>query len=468
VANISDGNHDLTQRLVSNTKNDNRFKNGSINLNWKHSFDTAGRELMTDFDFVAYDNTGDLFLTTEKYDGSLQLINRSYLRGHLPSQIKIYTLKSDYTYPIKDGRIEAGVKVSYVKNDNLVDYENFLNGKWEYDNLRSNHFIYDENINAGYVNFNKQIKKWTLQAGLRVENVIAHGNQVVSKEKFTRDSTNLFPTAFVSYAVDKKNSLTMSYGRRIQRPNYQDLNPFIFFLDTLSFRQGNIFLRPQYTHNIELTYAYLGKYIATVNFNTTDDVISQLIKQNEGSLIQFLTVDNVARFDNFGLSLTAPFTIAKKWNMNWFANVFNSHYEGIYENKPIDKSFTTFMFNLTNSFNIGKGYMAELSGFYRHKSLQGLTIIDPVYQLSLGGQKQVLKGKGTVRLNVRDPFAWQRFKGVNKYGKVDAQFQFIPDSRQVTATFTWRFGNNGQNNQPRRRTSSSIDEQSRVQQAGGQ
>jgi hypothetical protein len=251
-ANLSDANRTLLEKLVSNTENDITFKNGSANLNWKHTFDSAGRELTADFDYIAYSNLSDMVLTTDKYDAALQFQSRSSLRGHLPSNIDIYTFKSDYSHPVKGGKIEAGVKISYVKNNNLVQYENFVGGKWEVDNNRSNHFIYDENINAAYINYNRQIKKWTLQAGLRVENSIAHGNQVVTNQKFKRDSTNFFPTAYASYAANQKNTFTLSYGRRIARPNYQDLNPFIYFLDTLSYRQGNIYLRPQYTHNIEL------------------------------------------------------------------------------------------------------------------------------------------------------------------------------------------------------------------------
>lgn len=467
-ANLSDANRSLLERLVSNTYNDITFKNGSANLNWKHTFDSAGRELTADFDYVVYSNLSDMVLTTDKYNSSLQFLSRSSLRGHLPSDIDIYTFKSDYTHPVKGGKIEAGVKISYVKNDNLVQYENKVGDKWEVDHNRSNHFIYDENINAAYINYNRQIKKWTLQAGLRVENSIAHGNQVVTSQKFKRDSTNFFPTAYASFAASQKHTFTLSYGRRIARPNYQDLNPFIYFLDTLSYRQGNIYLKPQYTNNFELSHSFMGKYITTLNFNRTDDVISQLIRRKDNSKIQYLTVDNVARFDNMGVSITAPFKFTKWWNTNLFTNVFHNHYEGVYDNNDIDLRYTSFMVNLTNNFTIVKGFTAELSGFYRHKNLAGLTQMEPIYQMSIGLQKQVMKEKGTVRLNLRDPFAWQQFSGLNKYGNVDGDFTFHPDSRQVTATFTWRFGNNGQNNQPRRRNSSSQDEQSRVGGAGQQ
>src|SRR4030095_1737463 len=161
------------------------------------------------------------------------------------------------------------------KNDNLVDYQRLYTDKWTADS-RSNHFIYDENINAAYITVNKQLKKWSLQGGLRVENTIAKGFQVTNDSTFKRDFTNLFPSAFISYAIDKNNSLTVSYSRRITRPSYQDLNPFTYFLDSLSYRQGNPYLLPQFSHNIELSHAFKGKLITTLNYNNTTDVISQV------------------------------------------------------------------------------------------------------------------------------------------------------------------------------------------------
>lgn len=467
VAELQDEHHQVQSRLNSYTDNKIKFKNFSANLNWKHVFDTTGKELTADFDYVVYGNVSDMLLETDYYNSMLQLTGSSYLRGHLPANIDIYTFKSDYLHPFKAGRFEAGVKFSFVKNDNMVNYEKLINDIWEVDKIRSNHFIYDENINAAYVSYSKELKKWSFQAGLRIENTNATGNQVVSNTSFKRSNTSLFPTAFVRRNINEKNSLTLSYGRRIQRPNYQDLNPFVYFLDTLSYRQGNIYLKPQYTHNVEVTHAFRDKFITTINYNFTDDVISQIIKPEPNSKIRFLTVDNVAQFRNMGISITAPVSFTKWWNANFFTNVYNNRYKGTYDTIAIDMAFTSFMVNITNNFTISKGFTAELTGFYRHKAINNLSRMEPVYQIGFGLQKQVMKGKGTVRLNVRDPFAWQKFEGVNQYGVIDGKFLSRPDIRQVTATFTWRFGKSTQQNQqPRRRASSSQDEQNRVGQGG--
>jgi iron complex outermembrane recepter protein len=167
-----------------------------------------------------------------------------------------------------------------------------------------------------------------------------------------------------------------------------------------------------------------------------------------------------------GVSITTPVALAKWWSANFFANVFNNRYRGVFDTINIDMNFTSFMVNVTNNFTIAKGLTAELSGFYRHRGLNNLSVAEPVYQISFGLQKQIINGKGTVRLNVRDPFAWQVFKGYNKYGLIDNNYSFRPDTRQVTATFTYRFGSSNPNAQPKRRALSSQDEQSRVGQGG--
>lgn len=463
VTDSKDDNKQMLSRMVSNTDNDIKFKNLSTNVNFRHVFDSTGRELTADFDFVAYRNTSNMLLTTDFYDPAGQVTDPTLLlKGHLPSVIDIYTFKSDYVHPLKNGaKIEAGIKTSFVKNNNEVDYKRLEGGKWEVDN-RSNHFIYDENINAVYLNGSKQIKKWSFQGGLRLENTVAKGYQVTNDSTFKRNFTNLFPSAFISYEINKKNTITVSYSRRITRPNYQDLNPFTFFLDSLSYRQGNPFLLPQFTNNIELSHSFNGKIITTLNYNDTKDVISQLLKQNSDDRIVFLTVDNVASFRNIGISITVPVSVTKWWNLNFFTNIFNNHYKGIYNTDPIDISYTSFMANTTNTFTIKKGFTIELGGFYRAKGVDNLSIMQPMYQMSIGAQKQIMKGKGTLRLNIRDPFAWQRFSAITQYSNIDVKVAARNDSRQVTATFTYRFGKTQQQAPPRRRNNASQEEQNRV------
>ena len=458
--------------LASATTNKLTFWNYSGNINYKHVFDTSGTELTADFDYVGYSNGSQSLLVTDVFDGaSGTKTGNLTLRGDIPGVINIYSGKADFTHPMKnDMRFDAGFKLSYVKSDNKVQYERDNGNGWIPDS-RSNHFIYMENINAAYVSINKKWKKWSTQAGLRLENTTSRGNQVLNDSSFTRKYTSLFPTFYLNYEASKNHTLTLSYGRRIERPNYQDLNPFLWFLDSLTFRQGNPYLLPQYSNNLELRHSYKGGITTSVSYAVTDDVISQILKQNTEKRITYLTTDNVARFRNMGISVNAPFKPAKWWNVNAFANVFNNKYTGFYfnaftgKNDPLDISYTSFMINITNTLTFKKGWTAELSGFYRGRGVDQLSISEPMYFMSLGGQKTVLKGKGTLRLNIRDPFHWQVYRGKTVYSDIDMKIYNKWDNRSATITFSYRFGKSGVP-QARKRNNGANEEQNRA--GGGQ
>ncbi|OQP62521.1 hypothetical protein A3860_27910 [Niastella vici] len=471
VQSISQPDGSIESVLATDNVNKNNFFNYSANLNYKHTFDSAGRELTADLDYIGYTNNTKNTLYTTVYDSYGNTTGSLILNGDIPGLINIYSAKTDYVHPLKNNlRFDAGLKLSYVRNDNEVKYTRNDNGSWKPDD-RSNHFIYRENINAGYVSLNKKWKKWGAQAGLRIENTIAKGKQVTNDSGFTRNYTSLFPTMYVNYEANKNHSFTLSYGRRIERPNYQDLNPFIWFLDSLQYRQGNPYLLPQYANNIELRHTLKGRFTTTVNYTVTDDVISQLLKQNTEKRITFLTPDNVARFKNIGVAINAPFTPVKNWNVNLFVNVFNNRYQGTYfnsftgNNDPIDISYTSATLNVSNTFSFKKGWSGEVSGWYRGKTIEQLTITDPMYFMTLGVQKLVIKGKGTLRLNIRDPFHWQQFNGRTLYSDIDVRIHNKWDNRAFTVTFSYRFGKTSVA-QARKRTSGATEEQNRA--GGGQ
>lgn len=433
----------LQSGLYSTADNKIKFRNYAANFNYKHRFDSSGKELSADFDYVKYDNLTDILLTTSPLDkwgnpaGDAVL-----LKGHLPSGISIYSFKTDYVHPFNANfKLEAGYKFSYVKNNSIVDYTRSKDGEAWTSDLRSNHFIYRESINAGYINLSKKLsERWSAQVGLRAEHTFSNGNQVTTDSAFKRNYINLFPTAYLRYEINPQNQLTLSYSRRIDRPNYQDLNPFIYFLDSLTYRKGNPFLLPQFSHNAELSHSFKGKFITTLNYSRTNDMIAEVLRQNTEEKTTYQTSENLSRFRNMGLSVTAPFKWAPWFSSTVFVNLYNNRYEGVFNGSPIASSNTAYMINLSNSFTIASGFTAELSGFYRSKALDQLLVMNEMYQMTVGVQKTLMNGKSTLRLNFRDPFGWQKFGGYMKYGNVDIEMKNRWDSRQVTASFTYRFG----------------------------
>ncbi|MGZ8509344.1 MAG: TonB-dependent receptor domain-containing protein, partial [Chitinophagaceae bacterium] len=268
-------------KIGSRGNNNRKWTGVSSNFNFKHTIDSTGREITADVDYAFYNNKSKTELTTQIFDANdIKDGGDVVLRGDIPSNIDIYSGKVDYIHPFKNGlKLEAGIKTSFVKTDNQVEYLRNNGSGWTTDD-RSNHFVYEENINAAYAIFSKSIKKWELTAGLRVENTNANGHQIKSDSSFKREYTNLFPNVGLSYSANEKNQFNFSYSRRITRPDYDDLNPFVFFLDSLTYGQGNPYLQPQFTNNFEASHTFNKFLTTTLNYTQTDDIITQMLKQN--------------------------------------------------------------------------------------------------------------------------------------------------------------------------------------------
>jgi outer membrane receptor protein involved in Fe transport len=463
----------------ASTTNKNTWKNVGVNLNFKTTLDKKGRELSGDLDGVLYKNSSNQAPDNFSYnpDGTyttpqdpIRNPNPFYLRGNLPGEIQIVTGKLDYLQPLKNGaKFEAGIKAGFVKNDNDAQYRYKLNNDFVYDSARSNHFIYEENVNAAYVNFSKQFKKWGVQLGFRAENTNIKANQVVKNQKFDSSYLQIFPTAYISYAASKVNNFTLSFGRRIERPNYQDMNPFQFFLDKYTYQQGNPYLRPQTSNNVELSYNYKGQLNISVNYTSTDNIINDILKQDDATHVTFQTKENIANRVNIGLSVNYNRPVTKWWNISVFGNLFNNHFEGIVNNTPLNVDVATYMANVNNQLKFSKGWGGEVSGFYRSKILAGGTIIgEPMGVLSFGVSKAILKNKGSLRLNLTDPFWLQYFRGYAKFGNIDTKIQSKWDNRRVGLTFTYRFTKGETQPQIRKRSGSAEDEQNRIGGGTGQ
>ena len=468
LSNIRYANGDIDYKIRSHALNNRNSTNLSTNINYKHTFDTTGREISFDFDRAYYSNESNTSLTTEILDANgIENGDDVILAGFIPSEINIYSGKVDYIHPFRNGlRLEAGLKTSFVKTDNQVGYLRNSGNGWLPDD-RSNHFVYKENINSAYAILSKTIKKWELTAGLRLENTIAKGHQLKNDSSFTRDYTSLFPNVGIGYNANEKNQFNFSYSRRITRPNYDALNPFVFFLDSLTYGQGNPYLQPQFTNNFEVSHTFNRFLTTTFNYTQTDDIITQLLKQDTEKKITFQTQENFSKMKQIGLAVSANVPVAKWWNANIYANVFNNHYSGIYQDDPVDIQFTSFMTNVTNSFTIGKkGWSAELSGWYRSKAAEGLLVANDMGAVNTAIVKQLFQKKATLKVGVRDIFYTQQFSGYARYSDVDVNVASRRDSRQFNATFSYRFGK--KNIAPaRRKTGGADDEQNRVNTGGG-
>ncbi len=258
----------------------------------------------------------------------------------------------------------------------------------------------------------------------------------------------------------------MNYGRRIDRPDYGDLNPFIYFIDRYTYQVGNPDLKPQFSHNMELSHTYNSFLTTTLNYSNTKDIIQEVLEQNEATNETFIRKANIANQRNLGIAVSINTPLQKWWTLSFYSNLYNNHFKGIVNDTNISIGNTTLLLNVNNQFKLGKGWSAELSGFYRSKGLESVIVIKPLGQVSAGFAKQILKTKGTVKLNVRDIFLTQVFEGYSRYSNIDARFKNSRDSRVVNLSFTYRFGKMNNNSGQRKRGGAS-EEESRVKSGGG-
>ncbi|WP_264897974.1 TonB-dependent receptor [Sediminibacterium sp. TEGAF015] len=448
----------------SNTQNAMSISNIIGNIYWKTKLDTTGRELTADLDYIRNSSDFKQEMSSYYYPQLNNPAETPYiLKGINPSIINVYSAKVDYVHPFKkEGKLEAGLKASFVETDNNSAFKVLKNNNWEVD-PRSNEFIYKENIYAAYVNGSKQWKKWGAQLGLRLENTIMNGNQVTTQQQFNRNLLQLFPTAFVSYKASDLSTFTINFGRRIDRPNYRDLNPFQLLLNPFTYNQGNPNLRPQFTNNAELGYSYKnGMITAKLGFSRTTDIITDIIRANDAEKVTYQTRENIASRDNINLSLGYNKSINSVITTGLFANIYQNKYKGLFNNEPLDEQYTSFSFNMNNQFKFKKGWSAELNGFYNHKNLLlAQAFIEPMWQIGFGISKQVFNNKGTIRLSARDIFFGQKVRINQQFQNLDSRFQQYADSRHVALSFTFRFAKNA-SNVVRRNGGASQEEQNRV------
>ncbi|MFI5130526.1 MAG: TonB-dependent receptor domain-containing protein [Chitinophagales bacterium] len=457
--------------------------NVNFNVNYKYA-DTSGHEFNLDADYGLFRINTNQFQPNKYYDPSeTHVIGQAIYRFVSPTDIDIYTLKGDYEQNFKKGRLGLGFKTSLTNTGNTFNRYNVTQEVPEIKVLdleRSNQFDYHENINAGYVNYNKQFKGVMVQAGLRVENTVSTGDSyplnsdgsvnTTIKQSFKRNYTDFFPSAAISFNKNPMNSWGLSYSRRIDRPAYQDLNPFEFKLDEYTYMKGNTELKPQYSQIISLSNTFKYKLTTKLSFTHVDDVFAQLIDVDTTEKSKaFMMKKNLATQDAF--NLTVSYMYMKK-AYTAFINTSGtySHYKADFGggSRIVDIDAWTFSVFMQNSLKLGKkGWTAEVSGFYNSPSLWGGTFKSKsIWSIDGGVQKTVFKGKGNLKVSVTDIFESLKWQGTSDFADQKLTVQGRPEATQLRTSLTWRFGSNTVK-AARQRKAGLDDESSRTQSSGG-
>lgn len=446
------------------TMEEDKWNEVSANFNLKHTFDSLGREITFDADSYSFNTDNQ-----QNFEVSSTGEVNAKQENNIARTFDIKSAKVDYVHPLsKKAKMEAGAKTSFVNSGNDIQFYNIFGNRKEIDRNITNDFKYEENINAVYANLNQELKKgFSYQLGLRIENTNIKGNQVTTDTSFTRHYTDFFPTAYVmkKWGKKDKHSVRIGYSRRIDRPNYEDLNPFREFLDRYTYEQGNPNLTPQYSNNFEASYTFMGAMTIGTNYSKTTDAITFTVKQDDVLKQSFVTKQNVATLENFGVNLNIPVPIKKWWFVNTSMNYFINRYQGEFLGGNLDLKIPVLNLNIQNRFTLPKDWSAEVSGWYVSRASEGLFVGDPMYAVNAGISKQLLDRKLTLRLNAQDIFRTQQFSGSQKYQNLDIKVRSRFDSQQVRLTANYRFGNQ-KVQQARRRDGGANDEKNRINRNG--
>ncbi|MBP6054910.1 MAG: TonB-dependent receptor [Cytophagaceae bacterium] len=442
--------NEVLSRLDTYNSLENPFFNYAANFNFKHTYDSTGRELTIDLDHARFvDESQNNYRS--RYVNALFLPvmpDYSLLRTNSASYINQYSLKSDYVIPsFLKAKWSMGMKSSWVQTDNDLQfrsksaqaaYYNFLTGQ-------SNRFVYTEQIHALYLNTERAIGKWSYQIGLRGEWTLADGTSSAytgeADMTFHRDYLQIFPSAFLQYEASKKHTLGMNYSRRIDRPGYSDLNPFVFFLDNYTYNVGNPMLMPQLTNSFELSHTYMGGISTTLGYSHTDQVITQLLKQEAETRKTFQTTANMAQRVTYSLGISLPIPIKNWWTSNTDIFINRAELTGSVSTANINTAGNMFYVSSNHTFTLPKDYKIEFGGNYFTGGLEGAFLFGAGGSLNMGIQKTIMKKRATIRLNAQDILYTSNPPVTIKYADLDVLVRPKNDSRVVRLNFTYRFGN---------------------------
>ncbi|MCB0548608.1 MAG: TonB-dependent receptor [Phaeodactylibacter sp.] len=453
--------------LLAQGNDDNSRNNLNFNLNYRFD-DKGGKVWNIDADYGRFRNDGAAYQPNYYTDPTETVTFREKINtNETPTDIDIYTFKVDHERPMLGGQVGAGLKLAKVSTDNTFRFFDEFDGSPVLNTNRSNRFAYEENINAGYLNYQRQMGKVGVQAGLRVEQTHSTGDLVSFKEgaegeQFDREYVDFFPSGGLTYAPSEKHSFQLTYSRRINRPSYQDLNPFLNKLDELTYEQGNPFLKPEYANNIQLTHSFNYRFNTTLSYSHTKDLITRITDTAEVNA-SYITWLNLADQYNYSLSISAPIPITKWWSS--FTNMTGSYTQNkadYGDGKLVNLDATTFNIYSQHTFRLPHDFSIEVSGWYNSPSLWGGTFeMDAMWSMDAGIQKKILDGRGNIRLAISDIFRTNEWHGISRFGALDLDVSGGWDSRRFRVNFSYLLGND-QVKGARRRNTGLEEEQNRV------
>ena len=439
---------DSTLNAPTGFRND--FDNATFNLNYQFN-PGSGRSLNVDADYGRYRKAATSNQRNEYTDPEGRLLTTFPNSFDTPTDIDIYTFKVDYEQEALGGQLGVGTKLSRVVTENTFLFFEGIDPATRFlITGRSNDFDYTENVYAGYLSYARKLNdQWNLQLGLRAEQTDATGDlraydPTQAEPPVALNYLSWFPNAGLTYQLNPTNVLSLNYGRRINRPDYNVLNPFVNQLSQLSFERGNPFLRPEIVNNVELGYTLAYRYNFKLGYSRTDDQITRLIGPDaDDERASFISWDNLANQTVISANVSAPIQVTEKWNA--FLNLSGGYTDNQadYGNGAVvDVQAWTYNIYTQNTITLPKGFTGEISGYFAGPGVWGGVFeYDESWALNLGLQKQFLQKRLNAKLSANDIFFQSGWQGRSEFDGLVSFGAGNWDSRRVALSLSYRFGN---------------------------
>lgn len=418
----------------------------AVNLNY--AFTNGRTEYAIDADYTVFKSSVKNQIFNGLKNASGQKLGENQTVNNQQVKIKLAAIKGDLTTTLSPKlKLETGFKLAPASTNNSLAVDNHFGSAWVTDTGKTNTFYYDETVLAAYASLKHSGKKIAVQLGLRGEHTTANGQSIDLKQvQNNRPDTNylnIFPTFYFQYQPAQHHQLGIMANRRIDRPSYQDQNPFIYMLDALNSEQGNPYLTPQFTNSLELSYTYKYATSLKITYSKTTAYIENLTYQNGNFTV--MIPQNAGTRQLLHFSLNTPVAVSKKWNVYLSLSPYYHYYQValVQPNKTEKQSGESWGFNgyASNTIQLGKGFTGSVSGWFNFQNRATIYTSKPLGSLDIGLQKNVLKEKATLKISLVDVLNTQRWEQRAVTSDLVLNTHRKWESQNITLGISWRFGN---------------------------
>lgn len=415
----------------------------SANVYFKKALDSTGKQLLINGDWFKYRDDKERFFNNTSYSQTGVVIANSfaeYLSGS-KQNIDLYTIKADIDLPYKTFKLSFGAKLSFIHNESDLAFYKVRNTVYELEPGQTNLFNYEENTQALYINYNKSLKRWDFQAGLRGEYTQIDGVSV--SEQNRSEYFRLFPTLYIGYRVNNKSTFSANYGRRINRPAYRKLNPFRWYSNQYAYTEGNPFLQPSYNDNIEISHTYHNIFTTTLSFSHTTNGFNDVNFIDAGTNIQAAKPVNFITGYHYQFSNAITLNPLKWWESINQADIFyTASRSGIPQTQSSLNGVGAYFSTLNQFvFNQSETILGEASFWYQFPTIDGLNQNKSQYNLDLGIKALFLNKKIQLAITASDVLKTNRYRFNSLVNDIKQEYNNYYDSRQLRITFRYNFGN---------------------------